>query len=180
MVSQAVGAVAVLAAGGDYQQPEAQHVGKAVPRSASRPPSDDSDPPPKRVMIGLPSAGDRPSRGSVASGSAGMVSGKRQRSGVAAESYGQSMRCTIPANPGEFSRLGDGLAKKHGVALRQSYARVGKHALIAHQRYAHAKQFTRATRSLRKIRTSPWPRHARYRPAPQRRRGQAGGVRATV
>jgi transposase, IS5 family len=45
------------------------------------------------------------------------------------------------------------LAKKHGVVLRQSYARVGKHALIAHQRYAHAKQFKRANRALRKLRT---------------------------
>jgi transposase, IS5 family len=32
------------------------------------------------------------------------------------------------------------LARKTGVELRQSYARVGKHALIAHQRYAHAVQ----------------------------------------
>ena len=31
------------------------------------------------------------------------------------------------------------LAVKHGVALRQSYQRVGKYALIAYQRYAHAK-----------------------------------------
>jgi IS5 family transposase len=45
------------------------------------------------------------------------------------------------------------LAKKHGVVLRQSYERVGKHALIAHQRYAHAKQFKRANKALRKIRT---------------------------
>jgi IS5 family transposase len=45
------------------------------------------------------------------------------------------------------------LAKKHGVGLRQSYARVGKHALIAHQRYAHAKQFKRANKALRRIRT---------------------------
>jgi IS5 family transposase len=45
------------------------------------------------------------------------------------------------------------LAKKHGVALRQSYERVGKHALIAHQRYAHAKQLERANKALRKIRT---------------------------
>jgi IS5 family transposase len=30
------------------------------------------------------------------------------------------------------------LAKKHGVTLRQSYKRVGKRALIAHQRYAHS------------------------------------------
>jgi transposase, IS5 family len=45
------------------------------------------------------------------------------------------------------------LAKKTGVTLRQSYARVGKRALIAHQRYAHAKQFKRAGRALRTIRT---------------------------
>ena len=45
------------------------------------------------------------------------------------------------------------LAKKHGVALRQSYERVGKYALIAHQRYAHAKQFKRANRALRTLRT---------------------------
>ena len=45
------------------------------------------------------------------------------------------------------------LAKKHGVELRQSYERVGKLALIAHQRYAHAKQFKRANRALRTLRT---------------------------
>jgi IS5 family transposase len=45
------------------------------------------------------------------------------------------------------------LAKKTGVDLRQSYERVGKHALIAHQRYAHAKQFKRANRTLKTIRT---------------------------
>ena len=45
------------------------------------------------------------------------------------------------------------LAKKTGVELRQSYERVGKHALIAHQRYAHAKQFNRANRVLKTIRT---------------------------
>jgi IS5 family transposase len=45
------------------------------------------------------------------------------------------------------------LAKKHGVVLRQSYARVGKFALIKHQRYAHAKQFKRADRALKRLRT---------------------------
>ena len=45
------------------------------------------------------------------------------------------------------------LAKRHGVRLRQSYARVGKHALIAYQRYAHAKQFKRANKALRSVRT---------------------------
>lgn len=37
--------------------------------------------------------------------------------------------------------------------MRQSYARVGKFALIQHQRYAHAKQFKRANRKLRTLRT---------------------------
>jgi IS5 family transposase len=45
------------------------------------------------------------------------------------------------------------LAQRHGVALRQSYTRVGKFALIQHQRYAHAKQFKRANRMLKKLRT---------------------------
>ena len=41
------------------------------------------------------------------------------------------------------------------MSLRQSYARVGKLALIKHQRYAHAHQFKRANRSLRKLKTAP-------------------------
>ncbi len=45
------------------------------------------------------------------------------------------------------------LAHKHGVKLRQSYARVGKFALIRHQRYAHAKPFKRANRTLKTLRT---------------------------
>jgi IS5 family transposase len=45
------------------------------------------------------------------------------------------------------------LAQKHGVKLRQSYVRVGKFVLIKHQRYAHAKQFKRANRSLKTLRT---------------------------
>src|SRR5215208_3347070 len=45
------------------------------------------------------------------------------------------------------------LAQRQGVALRQSYARVGKFALIQHQRYAHAKQFKRARRKFKTLRT---------------------------
>ena len=45
------------------------------------------------------------------------------------------------------------LARKHGIRLRQSYERVGKLALIKHQRYAHAKQFKRANKALRTLRT---------------------------
>ncbi len=37
--------------------------------------------------------------------------------------------------------------------LRQTYVRVGKLALIKHQRYAHAKQFKRANKALRKLKT---------------------------
>jgi transposase, IS5 family len=45
------------------------------------------------------------------------------------------------------------LAQLTGVGLRQSYARVGKFTLIKHQRYAHAKQFKRARRTLKTLRT---------------------------
>ena len=45
------------------------------------------------------------------------------------------------------------LAKQVGVDLRQTYVRVGKLALIKHQRYAHAKQFKRANKALRKLKT---------------------------
>jgi transposase, IS5 family len=63
------------------------------------------------------------------------------------------------------------LADRLGVKLRQSYKRVGKLALIMHQRYAHARQFNRANRALpnlktyagrvirdiiRKIKDNPW------------------------
>ena len=44
-------------------------------------------------------------------------------------------------------------AKAAGIKLRQSYVRVGKRALIQHQRYAHAKQFKRAGRQLRTLKT---------------------------
>ena len=45
------------------------------------------------------------------------------------------------------------LAHRWGVDLRQSYRRVGKLALIKHQRYAHAHQFKRANKALRKLKT---------------------------
>ena len=44
-------------------------------------------------------------------------------------------------------------AKKRGIALRQSYVRVGKAAAIKAARYAHAKQFKRMKREIRKLRT---------------------------
>jgi IS5 family transposase len=44
-------------------------------------------------------------------------------------------------------------AKSRGMALRQSYLRVGKAAAIKASRYAHARQYKRMKRSLRKLRT---------------------------
>jgi transposase, IS5 family len=45
------------------------------------------------------------------------------------------------------------LAKQSGLVLRQAYTKVGKSALIQHQRYAHAKQFKRANKCLRTLKT---------------------------
>lgn len=44
-------------------------------------------------------------------------------------------------------------AEKRGVRLRQTYARVAKRAAIQVSRYAHAKQFRRMRRELKKLRT---------------------------
>ncbi len=44
-------------------------------------------------------------------------------------------------------------AKERGIALRQSYIRVGKRAAVKVSRYAHAKQFRRMRRQLRRLRT---------------------------
>jgi IS5 family transposase len=68
----------------------------------------------------------------------------------------QPKNITFPTDPKLLNRAREKLvklAKRLGVELRQSYTRVGKFALIQHQRYAHAKQFKRAKRSLRKLKT---------------------------
>lgn len=44
-------------------------------------------------------------------------------------------------------------AKDRGITLRQSYLRVGKRASVKVGRYAHAKQFKRMRRELRRLRT---------------------------
>ena len=49
-------------------------------------------------------------------------------------------------------KLGDA-AKSRGIPLRQSYVRVGQTAAVKASRYAHAKQFKRMRRQLRKLRT---------------------------
>lgn len=49
-------------------------------------------------------------------------------------------------------KLGDA-AKSRGIPLRQSYVRVSKRAAVKASRYAHAKQYKRMRRQLRKLRT---------------------------
>ena len=46
-----------------------------------------------------------------------------------------------------------GFAKRHGVALRQSYLRAAKRAAITVGRYTHARPFKRANRELKFLRT---------------------------
>jgi len=46
-----------------------------------------------------------------------------------------------------------GAARSRGIRLRQSYVRVGKIAAFKVSRYAHARQYQRMRRSLRKLRT---------------------------
>lgn len=68
----------------------------------------------------------------------------------------QPKNVTFPTDAKLLNRAREklvGLAQRHAVDLRQSYARVGKLTLVQHQRYAHAKQFKRANRLLRKLRT---------------------------
>lgn len=49
-------------------------------------------------------------------------------------------------------KLGE-VARDRGIVLRQSYVRVGKRAAVKASRYAHAKQYRRMRRQLRKLRT---------------------------
>ena len=68
----------------------------------------------------------------------------------------QEKAVTFPTDAKLINRARERLVRQAqhcGVKLRQSYVRVGKRALIKHQRYAHAKQFKRANRSLRKLKT---------------------------
>ena len=74
----------------------------------------------------------------------------RRHHGAAEERHVPDRRQAAATGP---ARSWCGWPRSCGVELRQSYARVGKFALIKHQRYAHAKQFKRANRALRKLKT---------------------------
>jgi transposase, IS5 family len=68
----------------------------------------------------------------------------------------QEKHIRFPTDPRLYDRMRERLvmaARREGVALRQSYARVGKRLLARQSRYAHAKQWRRARRCTRKLRT---------------------------
>ena len=61
-----------------------------------------------------------------------------------------------PTDSRLYDRARERLVKEaefHGITLRQNYKRVGKHLLMQQSRYAHARQFKRARKCQRKLRT---------------------------
>jgi IS5 family transposase len=80
----------------------------------------------------------------------------RDLSKVIVDTTVQEKSVTFPTDAKLANRAREKLVKlagKHGLKLRQGYPKVGKLALIKHQRYAHARQFKRARRELRRLKT---------------------------
>jgi len=68
----------------------------------------------------------------------------------------QEKAITFPTDAKLYQRMREKLVSKAnecGITLRQSYIRKGKQALIMHGRYAHARQYKRARKQLRKLKT---------------------------
>jgi len=68
----------------------------------------------------------------------------------------QEKNITFPTDAKLFHRMCERLvkeARKIGVALRQTYVRVGKEILLRQSRYAHAKQFKRAQAQTKRLKT---------------------------
>lgn len=68
----------------------------------------------------------------------------------------QEKHIRFPTDPRLYERMRQRLvaaAQREGIALRQSYVRVGKALLAQQSRYAHARQWARARRCTRKLRT---------------------------
>lgn len=81
---------------------------------------------------------------------------KRDLAQVTVDTTVQEKNITYPTDSkllyAAIRKLGQA-AQAHGIQLRQSYIRVGKRAAVKVSRYAHAKQFKRMRRQLRKLRT---------------------------
>ncbi len=68
----------------------------------------------------------------------------------------QEKAITFPTDAKLYDRMRERLvrmAKENGVVLRQSYVRVARRALLKVGRYAHAKQFRRMRRGVKKLKT---------------------------
>jgi IS5 family transposase len=68
----------------------------------------------------------------------------------------QEKHIRFPTDPRLYDRMRERLvmaARREGLKLRQSYVRVGKRLLAQQSRYAHAKQWRRARRCTRRLRT---------------------------
>ena len=68
----------------------------------------------------------------------------------------QEKAIAFPTDARLYQKMRLKLAKKagdYGIQLRQSYRRVGKRAFVMHHRYSHARQFKRAGKQLRKLKT---------------------------
>jgi IS5 family transposase len=47
-------------------------------------------------------------------------------------------------------------AQQSGIGLRQSYHRVAKRAFVMQHRFSHARQFKKAQKQVKKLKTSTW------------------------
>lgn len=68
----------------------------------------------------------------------------------------QEKAITFPTDAKLYHRMREKLvskAKDCGIELRQSYVRKGKQALVMYNRYCHARQYRRARKQLKKLKT---------------------------
>jgi IS5 family transposase len=68
----------------------------------------------------------------------------------------QEKAISFPTDAKLYQRMREKLVSKAnecGIALRQSYVHKGKQALVMHGRYAHARQYKRTKRQLRRLKT---------------------------
>lgn len=75
---------------------------------------------------------------------------------VSVDTTVQEKAITFPTDAKLYQRMRERLVKKAkdcGIELRQSYVRKGKQALVMYGRYAHARQYKRARKQLRKLKT---------------------------
>jgi IS5 family transposase len=68
----------------------------------------------------------------------------------------QEKAVSFPTDARLYQRMREKLVNKaaeHGIRLRQSYVRKGKQSLVMHGRYAHARQYKRARKQLKRLKT---------------------------